>query len=356
MTSAVARGLAVHAKRLSKPPVTAMLLASGYHRRLRSRLASDQAVVLCYHHVTGGRDGGWAPFQRGVAQARFERHMRFLRRAMSPVSLRRVIAAVRGQATLPPRAVAVTFDDGYRDNYTVAYPILRQYDIRATFFVTTGFVETGRSFWWDEVYALFRETSRPALDGRLLAAIVRAERGDEPVLRLERQADRVQAAEAAIEALRTFPGPRRDEALEDLAWALGLNRAALGAVSPMMTWAQLREMADGGMDIESHTHTHPMLGLSDLETVRCELDVSRRLIEMHVGRAVEGIAYPDGRPGMYDARTLRAATEIGFRFGCIAEPRRVGPETEPFAVGRAPVANVSLPVFAWDLLRAYAVA
>lgn len=346
--------LVMRTKRWSKRPLTAMLLAGGYYRWRRARLPHDRAVILIYHHVTGraeGADRRWAPFQRGVPQARFDRQMRFLRRAMTPVPLREVVAAVRERRALPPRAVAVTFDDGYSDNFTAAYPILKKYDIPATVFVSTAFIESSQAFWWDQVYAILRHAPGSMLERSVLTTIAGSAKPRYP---LTSHAARAHAADDVIALFRDLPIDERRVAMEKLRCGLGLAPDAAGETPPMMTWADLREMSRNGVAIESHTHTHPILGLNDADVVEEELATSKRLIEKHVEQPVEGLAYPDGRRGTYGDDTKRIAQATGFRFGCIAEPTRVGPGTDLFSLGRMPLGNVPFPVFVRDLLVVYA--
>lgn len=351
------RTITARAKRWTKPAVTGGLLALGYYRWRRRRLSGSRAVILVYHHVTAGKDAtnGWsAPFQRGVPRGRFEHHMRFLRRAMLPLSLRDVVAAVQQGRGLPPRSVVVTFDDGYLDNFTVAYPILRKYEIPATVFVATGFVQTQRRFWWDQVYAMLRHTPMRLLEGDRLASIAGADARFRPSYPLTTRAGRLEAADALIEALRTLSSDDRDAALAGLASALGLKPAAVTDGPPMMTWAQLQAMSRTGVAVESHTHTHPILGLADAGRVEEELSTSKRLIEQHLDQPVQGLAYPDGRRGTYTETIMKIARALGFRFGCTTTAKPVGPGIDLFGLGRMPVDNVSFPVFVRELLQVYA--
>ncbi|HEU5320206.1 MAG TPA: polysaccharide deacetylase family protein [Methylomirabilota bacterium] len=352
------RRLLAAAKTLAKPPVTAALLGSGYYRWQTRRLPGGRAVILLYHHVTpraGAAPATWAPFQRGVYVERFERHMRFVRTRMTPVPLRDVVDAVQGRGTLPPRAVAVTFDDGYLDNFVTAYPVLRRWDIPATVFVSTAFVETSAAFWWDEVYAMLRATPLRALEAG--HEPVPGLNGSAPGRRpLRTPAERAGAADAVIEAVRALSAGERAGALARLRVRLQVAEGALAGASPMMTWAQLREMSRHGVAVESHTHTHPILGRTDADGVVEELTVSKRLLEANVGAAVQGLAYPDGRPGTYDAGTIQRARAAGYRFACIAAPRPVAPGVDPYTIGRLPLGNTRTPAFVRDLLHVYAAA
>jgi len=104
-----------------------------------------KALVIFYHCVKDEANS----YLRPTKVADFERQMRYLSKTYSPISLERVAQHVRDGTSLPPRAIAVTFDDGYRDNYENAYPVLREYSIPATVFLATGFIGTGEIPRWE---------------------------------------------------------------------------------------------------------------------------------------------------------------------------------------------------------------
>src|SRR5262249_9828522 len=152
---------------------------------------------------------------------------------------------------------AITIDDGYRDAYEIAFPILRKHCAPATVFVVTEFVE-GAAWLW---------TGKP----RYLTALADPQRIEVAIegcylcLKLKGVATRHPAAERINAALKTLPEKARDAALERLAFELGVNlpERPPGEYSAI-NWRQAREMADAGVEIGSHTLTHPILtGLGD---------------------------------------------------------------------------------------------
>jgi len=105
-----------------------------------------KALIIGYHCIKDKADSGLRP----TKTADFENQMRYLSRAYHPMSLDSMAQHLQNGTALPPRAIAVTFDDGYRDNYENAYPILTKYNIPATVFLTTGFIGTGEIPAWDK--------------------------------------------------------------------------------------------------------------------------------------------------------------------------------------------------------------
>ena len=114
--------------------------------------------MLMYHRVASLESDRWG---LAVQPERFAGHMQLLRERFNPISLPDLLAALRGGG-VPRRSVAVTFDDGYRDNLTVAKPLLERYGVPGTVFVVSGYVGSKRDFWWDELDRLCRDPAAVA--------------------------------------------------------------------------------------------------------------------------------------------------------------------------------------------------
>lgn len=259
---------------------------SGARRRLS---------ILIFHRVHRSTD----PLFPGEPDAvRFERTLRWVRGCFHVMPLADAIAALRRDA-LPAGALAITFDDGYADNATVALPVLAQLGLPATFFVATGFLDGGR---------MFNDT---------IIEAVRAHRGetldlDALGLRRHSTADadaRRRAAEAVIRQVKHLPPRARDEAVAAVA-------ARVGQPLPddlMMTSAQVRALADAGMEIGGHTSSHPILTRSTPADAEREIADGRDRLAAIVGRRITHFAYPNGKPNDdYDASHVALVRRLGF--------------------------------------------
>jgi len=107
-----------------------------------------KALIICYHCI---KDEAWSHL-RPTKVADFENQMQYLSKVYNPISLERIAQHIQNGTPLPSKAIAVTFDDGYQDNYENAYPILKKYNIPVTFFLTTSFIGTGKIPMWDNGY------------------------------------------------------------------------------------------------------------------------------------------------------------------------------------------------------------
>ncbi len=175
--------------------------------------------------------------------------------------------------------IAITFDDGLRNNYTVAYPVLRRLRLPATFFVCPGLIEQRRWLWTHDVVERLK-----SLDETQRAGIARD----------------VGAPSASVEAikewLKTIPSRRRKTVEEDV-------RARTPRFAPTedqrrrfdpMTWDELGSLDPGLVTVGSHTLTHPMLATLPPAEAAVEIHESRRWLETHLGRPIEYFCYPDG--------------------------------------------------------------
>ena len=179
-------------------------------------------------------------FPGEVDAVRFDEQMSLLRDHCQPLSLEEAVAGLTS-GSLPPRAVAVTFDDGYADNAAVALPILQRHGIRATFFVAPGFLDGGR-MWNDSVIEAVRRAPAGALDLTEFGL---------GILPLGEESTRGAVAESLIRSVKHLPQAERQRRVDRLC-------AVIGAELPrdlMMTSAEVRQLADAGMeDRRAHTH------------------------------------------------------------------------------------------------------
>ncbi|MBU6247641.1 MAG: polysaccharide deacetylase family protein, partial [Xanthomonadaceae bacterium] len=237
--------------------------------------------ILAYHRVLTVPDPDRFEFDLEVISAsaeRFREQMQLLRRKFHPLSLGEVVRRIEAGQPMPRNAVAVTFDDGYDDNYRIAFPILRELGVPATFFVSTGHVDDGLPFAYDwlahmvlhapesrlqlpEVKLDVRVPTRPGLRRKLVENL------------LDRLKSLDDAAQAALIA-----------GLEK-AWNMPRDRAV--ADCRPMGWAQLREMHQSGFEIGSHGVTHRMLAKLPQDELEWELCESKRVLERELGSAPE---------------------------------------------------------------------
>jgi len=259
--------------------------------RARRNGGDAPTLVIVRHHRV--YDDAEQPLYRlGVAASVLRAQVRWLAaEGLAPVT---VAEGLRHLENGHGPKVAMTFDDGYRDNVTRALPILRDAGASATFYLTAGLIEERRAPWWDVLAHALERTAAPRL-----------ERGDGAALPLASFADRRRALDALTPALR-LPPLERDERLAALRMSLGVADPAPCALA---TWDEARSLAGGGMEVVAHTLTHPHLSLLDEAAQEREIAGSVELVEARLGVRPSGLAYPGGD---HDDRTIAITRRAGL--------------------------------------------
>jgi peptidoglycan/xylan/chitin deacetylase (PgdA/CDA1 family) len=278
----------------------------------RARLA-----IMIFHRVRRERDP-LAPYEPDAAT--FEARMRAVRRWFNVLPLEHAVERLATR-TLPSRALAITFDDGYADNVDVALPILSRLGLHATFFIATGFLDGG-CMWNDRVIEAVRGHKAGTLDLSPIGL---------PAVATGSIDERRAAIDRIIDRLKYQPLAVRAELAERVL-------AAAGAVAPldlMMTSAQVRALAEAGMGIGAHTHMHPILAQLDPRDAQQEIETGKRALEAIVGRPVRLFAYPNGKPRRdYTHEHVRQARQAGFVAACSTAHGVAGPQADPLQLPR----------------------
>lgn len=269
-----------------------------------ARLASHWSGLLTLNYHRIGQAGN-APFDHGLWSADAETfdwqvgQFRQNLRIVVPEQLPALIEAGRGRYGM------ITFDDGYRDNYEVAFPILKSHGVRAVFFVATGYIDAPRVPWWDEIAWLVRTSER---------ARIEMPDGCEGELQFDAPI-RAQAVATLLRHYKRLPPARTEPFLDALAAACGRPRCPPELGRDMwMTWDMLREMRDAGMVIGAHTVTHPVLANLEPERQRWEILESCHRLQSELGRPAEVFSYPLGGLHRFNEATLACLRDSHIRY------------------------------------------
>jgi peptidoglycan/xylan/chitin deacetylase (PgdA/CDA1 family) len=285
-------------------------------RALRNIFARDGLRILTYHRVLEAED----ELRPGeITLAAFDVHCSVLARWFNVLPLgeawRRTLAG-----TLPPRAVAITFDDGYADNVELALPALQRHGLTATFFIATGYLDGGR-MWNDSIIESARHAPA-SLDLSDLGV---------GVVEFKGNGARGAAVDKLIKAWKHLPPEEREARVNVLV-------ERIGAAPPddlMMRSDQVCTLATSGMSIGAHTVTHPILRkIGDADAAE-EMRASRATLEALTGAPVELFAYPNGRLGDdYELRHAALARDQGFLLAVATDPGVAGRDSDPFRLPR----------------------
>lgn len=256
--------------------------------------------ALLYHRLEdpAARHPALEPDLVTASPALFERQLQHLVRCYHPIGADELTAAIMGRHTLPPRAVVVTFDDGYRDFMELAWPLLRRHHVPAILFVPTAFVDQpGRGFWWDALWQVVTRTRKPH-------AVLPGTSGRQVALGAE--GERLEAWRTIASWLKTLTPAGRRAALEALIEQLGVTPDAGGSV---LSWSALRQLQQAGVTIAAHSRTHELLDQLDAAALDEEVAGSRDDLVRELGTSPPVFAYPNGN---FSAASIGALSRAGF--------------------------------------------
>lgn len=316
---------------------------------LLNRSSKDKAAILMYHRISDLSVMRYPDFSYGVSKEHFERQMRFLREHMHPMSLIHIVDHVKNNIPLPLKAVAVTFDDGYADSYTNAYPILNKYNIPATIFLVTGYIGTKKTFWWDRIGEVIKRTDKPELNHDLLKKLNIKREGSLP---LDTAKNRVKATEILVKKLRENEDAQFEDLIQTLEGELKASSKDYVEDHITLSWEQVRKMSENGIEFGAHTVTHPDLTNLPLKKVEQEIRLSKQEIENNIGKAVDGFCYPVGLANSYNEKIKDIIAKAGFKYACAAEFGHVSKNSDLFSLRRATTPD-RLSWFARNLCMSY---
>ncbi len=245
--------------------------------------------IRTYHGVTEFDVPNWTQLRAHE----FEQQMRYLKQRYNPISLSTALDMISGRMPIAPYSVVVTFDDGFKNNATTAYPILKAYGIPSIVFLTTSFVDKdqrfGRLIWTDYIYCLIQNTKQDTLDLSDVGLTRYELRG--PMKRYE-------AKGVICAQLKKLDYERKNQIIEVIAERLATRVSAeQEKVFGSLDWKDIVRI-DGEqlMSFGAHTVNHEILSQLPDERAEWELTESQRVIQQWLGRPVPYFAYPNGQP------------------------------------------------------------
>lgn len=315
--------------------------------RLFAYLNRNRPVVLVFHGVTAEKPGHFCNHE-GMHLYRpiFERLMEFIANRYHPVSLSSIVDWLEGRAVLPSRAVAVTFDDGYRNVLTEAAPVLARLDIPATLFVATDFVFRREPLWPDRITSALYLTKQKQLS-------LDTNGGAENVP-LRDEGERIAAEHRLRSLLKNVPDDERRAMLEEIVASLGVDDVEATSAWPdhaPITPEELPRLFEHGVDVGSHTCTHAIVSRMREPQMEFELAESRRLIERATGRPCTLFSYPNGSPADFNARTRDAVIKAGYRGAVTTIKSEVAAMQDRFEIPRCTLTHnhITLSEFAAEV-------
>jgi peptidoglycan/xylan/chitin deacetylase (PgdA/CDA1 family) len=279
---------------------------------------SHRLLVLAWHNV----EPTWCfPASRGAGARGLKRQLAFLGRRCNVVPLADALRALDRNDPLPPRAVALTFDDGYRDQLELAAPMLSRLGLPATFFLIPGLLDGTAQAWWELLAWTFTRSTRDAVvwEGRTLG--------------LRDDGERRRSLATVLEELKRRDHPGRNTALDELKDRCSPD-GKLEEHASFLEWDGARQLVRQGFMVASHSLNHAVLAQEPTPAQERDLTLSRRRLERELDVPVELLAYPNGKQPDYSQATIAAARDAGYSHALTTVEGWNRPSTAPYEIRR----------------------
>lgn len=264
------------------------------------------AVVITYHIV---HDYGIVNASRpicSISRDEFKRHINYFSRYYQIVPLSIIVDCIRYRRPFPERCLAITFDDGFHNFFTVAYPILSKYGVPVMVYLSTNLIGTHDLFWFDEVEQMILSLDEDRVDIQI----------GETKIKLSSE-NKGEGIRQITERLKRLSSSKRDEALKAMKRHLGQSVAAPWPVDNgyiPMTWEDIEELSrDDNISFGSHTCSHSILSVLSDEELHKEIFESKRILEERLGMVIEHFSYPNGQPCDFNIRSKDTLSRARYK-------------------------------------------
>ncbi len=292
----------------------------GFTRYIESLAKGNCLIVLNYHRIGDHHNTLFDPGVFSATQDDFYRQVLYLKHHFHLASFEEALNFIDGKSSVSRGAlILITFDDGYLDNYELAFPVLKGLAVQATFFLPTEYIGTIRIPWWDLMAYLLKHTHKKKL------------RLGYPI---PTEIDLSQGIEYALRSiLKLYKAPSTTDPnfyLSQLTEECDVSIDSIKNERLFMNWDEARALLDSGMAIGSHTHSHSLLSKLSFEQQVHELRTSRDILQERLGVKIEALAYPVGGRYTFSKETYSALNETGYRaafsyYGGVNLPGKIMP-------------------------------
>jgi len=270
-----------------------------------ARLETQQRLIVLAYHRICNRENNFLLDGKVISAVPedFEKHLKFIKKHFSVIALKELYMYCIHSCQLPRNPVIITFDDGYRDNYHNAFPLLLKYNLKATFFIPTDYIETRDLLWWDKIAYVIKSSKR-----RNISLVYPCEKEynigtEETRSATIRDLQRIVKTTESLN-LKTFIDSLSLSAEIDINKQIGNDI--------LLTWSDIKEMKQAGMDIGSHTKSHRVLSTLPENELEKELSGSKSILEHHLGEQVYSLAYPVGGKYTFNQKVQNLVKKCGY--------------------------------------------
>ena len=258
-----------------------------------------KVVILMYHRVADSKKEELFDCNMiSSSKKNFEEQVRHLSSFFNVISFNDLLSYWRNEQHIPKKSVIITFDDGYKDNYSCAYPILKKYRLPATIFLATGHIGNNKLFWWDKIAYVVKKSKIKEFKLKGFGACSLMDR-NKAIKSLQRYAKKLEETQKVkfIDQLQKMTKVRTPN-----------------AKNLFLSWSNVREMSKNGIYFGAHSVSHPILTRISLKQAKHEIINSKEKIERETANQVKVFAYPNGALGDMSDDIGKFLKQSGFSF------------------------------------------
>jgi len=271
----------------------------------RKRIVNKHIIIFTYHRVYPGKDN---LFVKNVCLEEFEKQVKYLKENFKIYSLEKLINLLSKPKIDNPikeNIAVITFDDGYKDNYIYAYPILKKYQVPATIFLISGYIGKDELFWWDKVGYIISNSQKSSINIPNF--------GDFSLIDSQKK---LHCISFLLRRFKNISNQLKNEYIINLQKICDVTIPSGLAEKIILSWDEIREMSDNGISFGAHTLNHPNLANIDLNEVEKEIVDSKKMIEERLKTDITLFAYPYGTKSDYNNEIIELIKNAGFKCAC----------------------------------------
>lgn len=258
-----------------------------------------------YHRIGDSAKSQFDPNVFSCDEYVFEQHLKFYKSNFDIVTIDELNTLSQSQKKLSNRYALITFDDGYIDNYQLAYPLLKEYQVPATFFIATDFIEKDIIPWWDEIAYLIKNSNQEFLQ---------LDNWEAPISLISKSKD--EHIKQVLQLIKLDSSRTMCEKIINLKAALNLKSGYLTPHKDLfMSWKMLKEMQENGMSIGSQSCSHSIMSHLSIEEQKYEAAHSKKLLSDKMGKEITSFAYPVGGLSAFTKATEKVLEESHYTLG-----------------------------------------
>jgi peptidoglycan/xylan/chitin deacetylase (PgdA/CDA1 family) len=262
-------------------------------------IQKKRLTIVMYHRFSDVHE----PFK--LHHTIFDMHLRFFKSKYNIISFNTLIASFRKKTPLPRNPLIITIDDGYYDNFSIAYPLLKKYAAPATIFLATDFVSENQWLWPNKLEFILKKSLKPNFTLTL---------GKSPQQFSVDNFSSWHKTQLALFNYLRHRGDEKDQFLIDLAKYLHVELPdKTTSEFKSLDWSHIIEMHQHNISFGSHTCSHPILSSIDRKDQHNEIFQSKHEIEYKLGNKINVFCYPNGQPQDYNQEVINAVNKAGYQ-------------------------------------------